>query len=334
MNIFETIESVTNRIEHFHSQFLADALTESLKSDRSLFDSVWALIAPDQWPTPSTVKLETEKDIGEGRVDICIITEDQPGRVVGVEVKTVDDSTTQDQLSRYYVGLQNTFPGKSIQLAYLTPFNADLAGDKAQNLPTVKEFKRFKTAHSDAQDAKHVSWMQVASIQSEGNALWEQHQDYVRRKISSEENLRDGVEQNRSIVDFFGQQAGNAFLSRLDELHPSRDGDRLTIALARLGEPEKAAPIIVSAVEALLGSDAVESRERHDDLADDTRQKFLDSEYGSIHRSLFELSSRFSNVWIQGKGDYGLRIAHRNHRSGVSALRSDGTDRLLVYLKR
>lgn len=334
MNIFDSIESVTTRIEQFHTQFLADALSESLEHDRSLFDGIWELMAPDGWQEPISARIETEVAIDGGRIDVCLFTEEPKARVIAIEVKTVEDSTEPDQLSRYYVGLKKRFSERDIHLVYLTPFNADRAGDKAHSLQTVKEFEGFKAAHADAKDAKHLSWLDVTSIPWDGNALWRQHQDYVSRKISSETNLKAGAEQNRSIADFFGERAGTEFRSLLDELHPSLDGNRLTIGLAQLDEPEKAARIVVDAIEALLAGESVELRECHDDLADDIRQKFLDSKHGGIHRPLFELSSRFPGVWVQGKDDYGVRIAHRNHRGGVSALRSHGTDHLVVYLKR
>ena len=66
MNIFETIEKATSRIERFHSQFLADALCESLEGDRSLFDQIWALVAPSDWESPESsaqVRVITEQGV-------------------------------------------------------------------------------------------------------------------------------------------------------------------------------------------------------------------------------------------------------------------------------
>ena len=61
MNIFETISSTTTRIERIHSQFLADALTDSLKGDRSLFDGVWELVALPAWKVPNRAKVSAEE---------------------------------------------------------------------------------------------------------------------------------------------------------------------------------------------------------------------------------------------------------------------------------
>ena len=76
LNIFETIRKAQpGRTEPFHSQFLADALIESLKlgQDRSLFERVWKLAAPDDWCTPTDARVEAEVVVNFGRrVDVCI----------------------------------------------------------------------------------------------------------------------------------------------------------------------------------------------------------------------------------------------------------------------
>ena len=71
MNIFETIERATSRIERFHSQFLADSLQESLTGDRSLFDQVWTLVAPPDWQIPESadqVRVIPEQGVEGGSV--------------------------------------------------------------------------------------------------------------------------------------------------------------------------------------------------------------------------------------------------------------------------
>ena len=52
LNVFTTIHKATHRIEPFHSQFLADALDDSIRGDQSLFDAVWRLAAPSGWELP------------------------------------------------------------------------------------------------------------------------------------------------------------------------------------------------------------------------------------------------------------------------------------------
>lgn len=60
------------------------------------------------------------------------------------------------------------------------------------------------------------------------------------------------------------------------------------------------------------------------------RAAFRDSDFGHLHRALFRLASWFDWVWIQGERDYGVRVAHHDHYTGVSLVRSVGPDCLLV----
>ena len=92
MNIFETIRKVTSGYEQYHSQFLADALVESLSGDRSLFDEVWKITAPSDWEIPDHADITSEEVVERGRVDICMRCVAPKDRVIGIEVKTVDAS--------------------------------------------------------------------------------------------------------------------------------------------------------------------------------------------------------------------------------------------------
>ena len=51
MNIFETMEKTSRRIEPFHSQLLADALHASIGGDRSMFNRKWAMDKADAMAT-------------------------------------------------------------------------------------------------------------------------------------------------------------------------------------------------------------------------------------------------------------------------------------------
>ena len=187
MNIFETIRSTTTRIERIHSQFLADALTDSLKGDRSLFNGVWKLVASPDWEVPTCAKVSVEEIVKRGRVDICIRCEEPSNRVVGIEVKTDAASATDGQLEKYRDGLEEKFPNFDTQIAYLTPFNRERARDKADSLETVKVFEKFAKV---SPNARHVSWLDVADIAWDDNVLWKQHQAYIRRNISSHNKLK------------------------------------------------------------------------------------------------------------------------------------------------
>ena len=332
MNIFESIARATNRIEPFHSQFLADALTESLELDRSLFDKVWSLFAPDDWQVPVEAYIETEVSIEGGRGDICLLTDEPSKRVIGIEVKTIDDSTEPNQLSRYYSGLKKRFTNADIQLAYLTPFNDQRAGERAQSLPTVKEFNRFKQS---LPYARHVSWLDVTSIPWDGSSLWKQHGDYVRNRISSEAKRKEGSERNRTISHFFGEELAARFIESLKALKSNGHTRQFTIDLKQQREsPDETASRLVAACRVLIENDRIVSSQQANNFPVKLREKFLKSPYSAIHSAMFRMTNKFDHVWIAGANDYGVRITHKDYPSGVSLVRSAGTSRLIVYLKR
>ena len=81
----------------------------------------------------------------------------------------------------------------------------------------------------------------------------------------------------------------------------------------------------------LVESKAVRGAEGKRDAFDDAlRERFLAATTASVHRAIFGLATEHENVWIEGKLDYGLRVAHPAHRNGVSLLTSRGVDRVEV----
>ena len=334
MNIFETIEKTTHRIERSHSQFLADALCESLKGDRSLFDRVWELTAPSKWEIPDRldqVQVLPEVVVEGGRVDICIRCFAPQDRVVGIEVKTVEDSTEAGQLKRYHDGLIKKFRDSEVQMAYLTPFNRNQAGNVADSLPTVQEFDTFKILNPEA---RHVSWLDLANVAWDGNGLWNQHRAYVLKHISSRERLSAKEERCRDLAFLFGAARADEFWKELRTLKTDARGNRVVINLAEQPDLSRSIELLVGAFEKLLGSDSVVDRERSDDFSVMLRRRFLGSKYGEVHSALFHLAERFDYVWIEGKSNYGVRTAHKDYITGVSLVTSDGPDRLFVFVTR
>ena len=337
MNIFETIGSVTSGIERYHSQFLADALRASLCEDRSLFDGVWCLATPQGWEPPDSAEISTEEAIGDGRrIDICIRSDHPDKRIIGIEVKTSDDSVEFGQLKGYLKGLQGRFPEYCVQVSYLTPFNRCRKDDAAQRLHAVEEFKEFQKVSLDAQ---HVSWLDVADISWDGSDLWKQHQAYVRKHISSRCKLKESsVGRNRGLDKFFGEETAQRFIDVLYELEFRQERDRMEIDLsAHCGRLSSFAENLVDALKILLKSDRVSrDAKKADKFTEGQREPFLDdSPYREIHERLFGLSEQCSYVWIQGEGNYGVRTAHKVQRSsGVSLVTSKGPDRLVVELRR
>ncbi len=201
MNIFETIQKAGALNERCHSYFLADALQESVSEDgdRSLFDGVWKLIAPPDWKVPRYPKISPEDVLETGRIDIVIRTEGQGGLIVGMEVKTTDDSVEDGQLEKYRLGLKKKYPISDLAMAYLTPFNRDRAGERADSLRTIREFDDFA---KNFEQARHISWLDVADIPWDGNLLWEQHREYVHSHISPENILEARTSERQTIQRF------------------------------------------------------------------------------------------------------------------------------------
>lgn len=337
MNIFESISRATRRIEPFHSQFLADALQASVDGDRSLFNAVWRLTAPDDWDAPANAEVSTEEVMLEqGRIDITIKCESPKPRIVGIEVKTTDASATTGQLERYHGGLQRKYHHHEVAIAYLTPFNRKWAqggADDLPDLPTVTEFEEFSKTHPTA---RHVSWLDIAAISWNGNELWRQHQLYVYQHISSRRRLRLPMIRNRSLDSFFCVESVLDFWENLLELgvETSEDGGA-TIGLAKFDRIPDFADRLVQSLHILITDDEV-SRDasKDDEFRDDLKRPFLDSPYRKVHEALFALSERHSHVWVKGKMNYGVRVAHGKFPSGVSLITSADVDFLKIEGKR
>ncbi len=217
LNIFKSIGETTKRIEPFHSRFLADALEASLNGDRSLFDEVWKLVAPSCWGVPDDPEIKPEeRDTESGRRIDITIRDKTRSRIVGIEVKTSDASAEADQLRKYEQDLRSNNTGSKVAIAYLTPFSRERAGDKAGHLNAVQIFQEFKKF--SGQNAKHVSWLDVAELPWNGNELWKQHQQYVREYISSEKKLMVTTSRDRSLDKFFDADAVERFWCALASL--------------------------------------------------------------------------------------------------------------------
>lgn len=321
-NIFCLIRSVSSRVEPYHSAFLAAMLQWSLKSDRRLFDAFWRMAAP-QWELPADdVVVGTEDDVGQGRVDLTLL--EDKSRVLGVEVKTRETSTTVGQLERYRDGLTEKYPGRDLAIAYLTPFNGQRAGDDASALPSVREFRRF---HEAFPASVHLSWLDLAEVDWSGGELWEQHRAFVRTAIASPQQLAKWQADGRSrrLADFFGPEAAEAFDEQLRAAVGDLDGHVLN--LAHVQDPAA----LTSAFRVLIESKAIRGTRGKQDSFDDTlRERFLAASTAEVHEATFGLAGEYESVWLEGKADYGLRVAHPDYRGGVSLLTSRGVNRLEI----
>ena len=335
LNIFEVIEKTTHRIEPFHSEFLAAALRISAEGDRSLFETVWRRAAPQAWFAPLEPEIVTEDLMDDGRrIDICIFDKSR-NRVLGIEVKTTKASAKKGQLEDYLGGLAKRYKlciddENRLAISYLTPFNRERAREVADHLATVTIFEEFRKRHKNA---RHISWLDIADIPWDGNVLWQQHQTYVRQKISNNEQLENIMPRDRALDRFFAADAIKNFWIELPFIG---NFDGKTGLVVDLGDHKDDYSRLVSAFELLIEDTEAVVREakRQDRVSEGLTERFLGSEYGPSHRALFDLARRYDHVWLAGERDYGLRVAHKAHSGGVSLVRSKGERYLQIGQSR
>lgn len=336
-NVFESIRKTTHRIEPFHSQFLGDALDASLAGDRRLFDEIWGLCAPVDWAPPAHANVSTEFVLdGAQRIDVLIEDRDT-GRVLGIEVKTSRASARAGQLEGYLEGLRNKGnEAENIALAYLTPFNRRRAervvGDHAGTLSTVRVFEEFQRAFDRS---RHVSWLDIADLDWDaGGEIWSQHRAYVRDHMANGDTLKGSLERNRSLYEFFSAEAVEDFDYALQALSGGdHSDDGALIELANLGSDgrdlTRALAILIEDDENVAPHRVVEDR-----FDDALRTQFLKSPNSEVHKAVFALAREHRHVWVQGTGNYGLRVAHKRTSGGVSLVTSQGVDRLKIGGRR
>ena len=280
LNVFNSILKATHRTEPFHSQFLADALIASKDGDRSLFDAVWRLAAPDGWDSPQSPVVHSEHHTGDGRrIDICIVDDAGPKkRVFGIEVKTSSASARSNQLEAYHQGLTKRYPGADIAIAYLTPFNRRRAGTSADRLPTIGVFEEFARKF---EHARHLSWLDIAEIEWDGRDIWRQHQSYVHDVISRQSKLEHDSLRNHSFDEFFGAEPAGQFWEALAEIGIFPDETGAEIDLAK---QDADANLLGRVFEILIrdGGGVANSR-KSDRFTDEQRQPFITSRYREFH---------------------------------------------------
>ena len=337
MNIFDTIDTVTSKIEPIHSRFLADSLRYSAEGTgdcRSLFDCFWDLTAPSDWEVPQSPEIKAEMPVDESRsgvIDIYVGSDDQHNRSLGIEVKTDEGSIDLGQLERYRECLAKSHPESDLAMVYLTPFNVERATDlsdevKARSLPSVREFERF-SQETDSSRAKHISWLDVAEITWDGNELWKQHQEYVKECISAVTILE--TDRNRTLVRFFGEEVVEEFMQAIRGLgiNVGELGQDIEIDLNDFTANRSFGEKLAKALTLLIKSDDRILRHRNaKGDAFDGRDKFLKSEFREVHTAIFQLADSYDYVWVQGKDNYGVRVLHESTSSGVALITSSGTD--------
>ena len=255
------------------------------------------------------------------RVDLTIV-DDEALLCVGIEVKTHDASVRKGQLSDYQIGLEFKYPEHKVRMVYLTPLNRSRAGDNASRLHSIVEFETFAAEHPEP---VHLSWLDVADINwPTGGDIWQQHQKYVREIICKPPNRN-----LRGLDTFFGAETAVDFFTALSDCGTAvSDG---AIDLDRVTDPAALADAFRILIES---PSARKDRPRATRFDGGPRDVLLASGHGAIHAELFALSDQYPWVWVQGRQNYGLRVAHLDHGSGVSICTSDGPAKLRVGQRR
>ena len=186
----------------------------------------------------------------------------------------------------------------------------------------------------------HQGWLKEENIlewddvKNPVNDLSLVHRADFGTKPSSPKELEE-PELNRDLAHFFGEEATERFHDALMDLGIHLGDDSTDINLSEYEDVALFATSLANAFKILLDTDNIaRNANRADKFADELRCPFLNSPFHEVHSALFGLSRLFSHVWIKGKRNYGVRTAHKNHRSGVSLLRSRGPDRLEVGKRR
>ena len=331
LNIFCIIRQVSSRIEPYCSQFFADALSSSFEKDRTLFEKVWTLSSPPDWKPPTEARIVVEEILeGNKRIDIAIFDE-ALSRILGIEVKTTDESVEPEQLETYYRLLQRQYPSKEVAVVFVTPFNEGSVKDISKNsfeavrLPSVREYHELCRAICPDR-AAHVSWRQIANIDWAGDPLWKQFVWFVQNQIASNDILEEYLRNDLSLARFFSDGAVEEFKIAMRGLTRSDGSVRLETLASDPGALQSFLKALTTLIEDEQRVDLRKSRQ--DRFVADGIAKLIESEYGRVHGEVFKLSSEYCHVWIEGKNDYGLRVTHKNHPGGVSILTSSAKDNL------
>ncbi|MDZ7727356.1 MAG: hypothetical protein U5Q44_03710 [Dehalococcoidia bacterium] len=197
--------------------FLPMRYGQSIESDSRLFRAVWdkGVSGGERWSAPATAVVAEEDVIDAGRVDVVIRDEDRR-RVLAIEAKTVEGSVRDDQLELVPGGASaQSILDDEVRIAYLTPFNRSRAGDMADGLHSVRLLETFREVHPGA---VHMSWLDIADVEWDGGDLWEQHRDYVRRRMCDPAVLQSARgARDRGLGEFVGEDIVAEFWTRLTQ---------------------------------------------------------------------------------------------------------------------
>lgn len=329
MNIFNVINSVTSRIEPFHSEFLST----SLKNDLKLRNLCLNLILPDNLKkgfidssNNEILEIRSEEVFhNKKRIDI-IVRDKKNKQIIGIEVKTTDSSVTENQLFAYLEGMQKKYTDYTIFIVYLTPYNRENIPTTIlpDRIPSIREFDQFNKLYSES---VHINWKDIIELYPKDNSdnfLYYQHRQYIIETIIDDSNLInriESIERNRGFSEFIGNTTFDNFINYLQKekiiFHETES--KFTIVLSE--NTDKFSKII-NIIEILSSSENLNKTVTKRNEVD---QKLIDSYESSNFKDffimLFSTIQEYSYLWLKGRNRLGLRACHSSHKSsGVSLL--------------
>jgi len=226
-SIFELVRSVTSRTEPFHSAMLAWFLVKDQQFCSNFIDTFvckeflerYGLI-DSQRSIRGLNNIVIEEGLSGGkRIDILLKLE---SAIIGIEVKTVDNSARTEQLNEYWRSLRNE--DVPVFLLYLTPFSKENLEDmQASQVAAIAAYDDFNRHYPGV--SFHINWESVIDIypeieDKELGLLFTQHQRYVKNVICDRQ-MQKRISRDRGLVEFFGDDAIQAFFSALKRVEPS-----------------------------------------------------------------------------------------------------------------
>ncbi|WP_297085789.1 PD-(D/E)XK nuclease family protein [uncultured Draconibacterium sp.] len=331
-NIFKIIEKVTSRIEPFHSEFLADALRKNSSLLVGLLHLIQNqtrinlsdLINANQFEVISEDSFDDNK-----RIDIVILSPASKD-IVGIEVKTTDSSVRDNQLNEYYAKLTNKYPGKRIIFVFLTPYNIDNLPEEINpsNIKAIKEFSYYASNHTNS---VHLNWDQVISLYQDldnyAGSIFESHHDFIQKRVTNTAKLisrLSNLERNRGLADFFGEECVETFLEKIMDSNITYQENESNITFP-IPNNTTAIGNLLSLFSILIESDNLKKTVKRQDRVEKALiLSYENSSHGDFFISFFDLIHSYKYLWIEGKGNLGIRAAHESHpSSGVSLFTID-----------
>ncbi len=127
--------------------------------------------------------------------------------------------------------------------------------------------------------------------------------------------------EQRQFDFFFGADPTRRFWEALAVMGIPEDVNGVAIDLREFrGNLPSFAASLARALEILITDGEGVSRGPYDlrNEFDGSLRRNLNPQYREVHDALSGLSDRFPYVWVQGGGNYGIRVAHSGHNTGVS----------------